>query len=179
MSLPTIDPRSLESRLAAGSAVLVDIREPDEHAREHITGARLLPLSRLEHSDLAALADQIVVFHCKSGNRTAANAGRLRVIRCREAYQLANGIEGWKAAGLPTEFNRSAPIDLQRQVQIGAGMLILISIALALALSPLFLGLAVFVGGGLTVAGVTGFCGLARVLKLMPWNRHVFGAIAA
>ena len=28
-----------------------------------------------------------------------------------------------------------------------------------------------FVGAGLVFAGVTGFCGMARMLGLMPWNR--------
>jgi hypothetical protein len=29
-----------------------------------------------------------------------------------------------------------------------------------------------FVGAGLVFAGVTGFCGMARLLALMPWNRR-------
>ena len=33
------------------------------------------------------------------------------------------------------------------------------------------LGLAAFVGAGLTFAGVSGFCGMARLLLLAPWNR--------
>jgi hypothetical protein len=32
--------------------------------------------------------------------------------------------------------------------------------------------LTIFVGAGLTVAGVTGFCGMARLLALLPWNRR-------
>ncbi|HBT4793321.1 TPA: DUF2892 domain-containing protein, partial [Klebsiella quasipneumoniae subsp. similipneumoniae] len=28
------------------------------------------------------------------------------------------------------------------------------------------------VGAGLTFAGVTGFCGMARLLAIMPWNRR-------
>jgi hypothetical protein len=27
------------------------------------------------------------------------------------------------------------------------------------------------VGAGLTFAGVTGFCGMARLLAVMPWNK--------
>ncbi|WP_245586965.1 YgaP-like transmembrane domain [Pelistega indica] len=29
-----------------------------------------------------------------------------------------------------------------------------------------------FVGAGLLFAGITGFCGLARLLQGMPWNRN-------
>ncbi|PLM19864.1 hypothetical protein CWN58_26810, partial [Klebsiella quasipneumoniae] len=27
------------------------------------------------------------------------------------------------------------------------------------------------VGAGLTFSGITGFCGMARLLAIMPWNR--------
>jgi hypothetical protein len=27
------------------------------------------------------------------------------------------------------------------------------------------------VGAGLTFAGISGFCGMARLLAVMPWNR--------
>ena len=58
-------------------AVLVDIREADEHAREKIPGARHLPLSKLDETDLALPQGKPVLFHCRSGARTLANAGRL------------------------------------------------------------------------------------------------------
>jgi rhodanese-related sulfurtransferase len=111
------------------------------------------------------------VFHCRTGNRTAANAGVLRAKDCPEAYALAGGLEAWKAAGLPTEIDRRAPIELFRQVQIAAGSLILIGLLLAALVSPWFVALSAFVGGGLIFAGVTGTCGMARLLGIMPWNQ--------
>ena len=44
-------------------------------------------------------------------------------------------------------------------------------ILLAVLVSPWFMALAAVVGAGLTVAGVTGFCGMANLLRHMPWNR--------
>ena len=35
----------LKRKLESGAVLLIDIREADEHAREHIAGARLAPLS--------------------------------------------------------------------------------------------------------------------------------------
>ena len=64
-------------RLLDQGAILVDIREADEHAREKIPGARHLPLSKLDEADLALHAGKPVLFHCKSGARTMANASRL------------------------------------------------------------------------------------------------------
>src|SRR5690349_19341734 len=78
MSLATISPQRAADFLKAG-AILVDIREQDEHAREHIADAHHLPLSRLEAAELALHEGHPVIFHCRSGGRTAANAGRLAV----------------------------------------------------------------------------------------------------
>jgi rhodanese-related sulfurtransferase len=163
-------------RLANSAAVavintLADIREPDEYARESIPGARLVPLSQLDSHDLARECDHPVVFHCKSGNRTASHRLAAKI---GDAYVLAGGLDGWKAAGLATNVDRSVPIDLMRQVQISAGSLVLLGVALALAVSPWFIAVSAFVGTGLIIAGVTGLCGMAHLLKLMPWNRRLF-----
>jgi hypothetical protein len=37
---------------------------------------------------------------------------------------------------------------------------------------PAFLGLSAFVGAGLVFAGTTGWCGMAKLLAMMPWNRR-------
>lgn len=172
MSLPVITPAEARRRLDQGSAVLVDIREPMEHAREAIAGARLQPLSAFDAASLARLARTgDLIFYCQSGNRTAANAERLAACGVPEAFILEGGLSGWKSAGFPTQLDRSKPIELQRQVQIVAGSLVLTGLLLAYFVSPLFAGLSVFVGAGLVFAGLSGWCGMAKLLRLMPWNR--------
>lgn len=174
MTIPTITSEQAKRRLADGSAILIDIREPMEHAREAIPGARLHSLSRFDASALSTLGGAktpALIFHCQSGKRTADNADRLRTCGVPEAYMLEGGLSGWKAAGYPTSIDRTKPIELQRQVQIAAGLLILIGMLLAWLVSPLFLGLSAFVGAGLIFAGISGWCGMARVLGHMPWNR--------
>lgn len=59
-----------------------------------------------------------------------------------------------------------------RQVQIAAGLLILCGVVLGYSVSGGFFLLSGFVGAGLLFAGVTGFCGMARLLRVMPWNRR-------
>lgn len=170
MSLKTIS--ALEAkRLLDQGAVLVDVREADEFARERIPGALLKPLSKIAGPLEVPPAASMVIFHCRSGNRTRAHAGRLVTDGACEGYVLEGGLDAWKAAGLPTALDRKQPIELMRQVQIGAGGLVLAGVLLGATISPWFYALSAFVGGGLLVAGVTGFCGMARVLKRMPWNR--------
>lgn len=169
--LRPITPETLRQRLAAGNMLLIDIREPDEYAREHIRGARLMPLNAIDAADLTAEHGRAVCFTCRSGNRTAFNAARLLAKDFPEAYALEGGLDGWKKAGLPVHFDPRVPLDLMRQVQIAAGSLALAGAVLAIAISPWFALLSGFVGAGLVFAGITGFCGMARLLKKMPWNR--------
>lgn len=102
MSLPKIDPAAAR-RLVDQGAILVDIREADEFARENITGAHHFPLSRLHEAELAVKSGAAVIFHCKSGARTSMNASRLaaKLDGACEAYILDGGLDAWKRSGLP------------------------------------------------------------------------------
>jgi rhodanese-related sulfurtransferase len=177
MSLPTISPTEARRLLNEG-ATLLDIREADEYAREKIPGARHLPLSKLDETDLALHAGRPVIFHCRSGARTQSQAPRLagKAAGTCEAFILEGGIDAWKKAGLPVATDRSQPLELQRQVQIAAGSIVLITTLLGLALSAWFFAVTAFVGAGLITAGATGFCGMARLLMRAPWNRATYTA---
>lgn len=174
-SLPTISPQQAKQMLDAG-AILIDIREPDEHARARIAGASLMPLSRLDEADLSVHRGRPVVFHCKSGARTLGNAAQLadKTGGLCEAFIVDGGLDAWRKAGLPVVTDRRQPLEMQRQVQIVAGSMAFIGTILGLLLSPWFFAVPLFVGAGLTTAGVTGFCGMARLLVHMPWNRAVY-----
>ena len=171
-ALPTISPQRA-AELMRNGATLIDIREADEYARERIPGARHHALARIDAETPARPGDQVLVFHCRSGARTKANASRLAAAAngC-EVYALEGGLDAWKQAGLPTRIDRKQPIEMNRQVQIGAGSLVLLGVALGALAWPGFYALSGFVGLGLLFAGISGFCGMARVLALMPWNRR-------
>jgi rhodanese-related sulfurtransferase len=66
---------------------------------------------------------------------------------------------------------KNAPLPLMRQVQITAGSLVLLGLILSNVVAPAWILLSWFVGAGLVFAGVSGFCGMARLLALMPWNK--------
>jgi hypothetical protein len=66
-----------------------------------------------------------------------------------------------------------------RQVQIAAGSMVVLGVLLGAFVTPGFYLLSGFVGAGLVFAGVTGTCGLARVLRMMPWNRRAASPAAA
>ncbi|MEA2836982.1 MAG: hypothetical protein QOD89_1532 [Bradyrhizobium sp.] len=179
MSLPEISPLNAKRLLDQG-AILIDIREADEHAREKVLEARHVALSTLDEADLALHRGKAVIFHCKSGARTVGNASRLaqKVGDACEAFIVDGGLDAWKKAGLPVVTDRHQPIELQRQVQIGAGSLAFLGTMLGLFVTPWFFAVPAFVGTGLIIAGVTGFCGMASILMRAPWNRATFGPVS-
>jgi len=170
-TLISMSPSAVEARVREGHALLVDIREDDEYARCHIHGSLSMPLSRFDAVKIPAMADADVVFMCRSGMRTTANAQMLVSHVGGQSYVLEGGLENWRQAGLTVETNRKAPLEMMRQVQIVAGSLVLLGALLGVLLSPAFFGLSAFVGAGLVFAGATGFCGMAKVLAFLPWNR--------
>ena len=121
-----------------------------------------------------------VIFHCKSGARTRANAQRLagKLGETCDAFIVEGGLDAWRKAGLPVVTDRHQPLELERQAQIWAGSLTLFGTLLGLVVSPWFFAVPAFVGAGLVTAGLTGFCSMARILMRAPWNRAVYSTSA-
>lgn len=168
MTLHPITPEDAKLRVARGTR-LIDVRERDEHLRERIAGAQCIPASTLPAS--LGTEDEEVIFHCRSGARTQAHAATLAASVPGKAYVLEGGLDAWKKANLAVEKTPKAPLEIMRQVQMTAGGLVLLGVVLGYLVSPGFFGLSAFVGAGLFFAGASGWCGMARLLALMPWNR--------
>lgn len=168
--MPTsiVTPTILKQWLEEGSAVLLDVREPGEHRATRISAATLMPLGRLDASRLPR--GKKIVVHCQKGSRGSSACMRmLSQNPDLEIYNLGGGIEAWMAAGMPVE-NAGHLLPLDRQVQLAIGLLLLGTTMLALLVNPAWAWAAGFFGAGLTLAGLTGFCGMARVMARMPWN---------
>ena len=100
-SASTLSPQQTAEKLQNGSITLVDVREADEYAAEHIQGAIHLPLSQLTAIQLQALpTDRPVVLYCRSGRRSASALQLAQSAGLKEVYHMAGGIMGWKQAGL-------------------------------------------------------------------------------
>lgn len=144
-------------------AVLIDIRDADEYRRLRIPSAHPASLNRLEAA-MPEADGRPIIFHCRSGMRTAANAAQLAACVQGESFILAGGLDGWWKAGFPVEEDRRQPLEIMRQVQIVAGTLIVAGVLLGTLVSPGFDALSGLVGFGLLMAGITGFCGMARLI---------------
>ena len=166
----SISPIEAKRLMDRENALFVDIREPEEFAREQIEGARLAPLSVLTFQAPDPDRERAAVFYCHSGRRTKDNAGTLEGRGFAVTYFMEGGLEGWKKAELPV-IQRDVPMPMPRQLQIAAGSLVLIFSLLSFFI-PSFTWLALFVGAGLVFAGYTGICLMAKLLACMPWNRR-------
>ena len=164
-----LDARTLAEALAQRRLRVIDVREPMEYAGGHIEGSLNVPLARLGRSELPPGP---LVLVCQSGNRSAQGVRTLvQQGHSHPLSDLEGGMVGWQQAGLPVRRLRNAPLPLMRQVQIGAGSLVLLGLILSMAVAPAWILLTWFVGAALVFAGLSGFCGMARLLALMPWNR--------
>lgn len=168
-----VDAKTVKAWLDSGEAVLFDVREAEEHARERIPGASLSPLSKFDPASLPRDGGLKIVLHCQGGRRSMDAATRLVNAAGCEAFSLKGGLQAWKAAGLDIHENRKVPISLMRQVQITIGIILLVGTGLAATVSPWFLILPGFIGAGQLFAGLSGTCGLAALLSIAPWNRAV------
>ncbi|MBC8158078.1 MAG: rhodanese-like domain-containing protein [Rhodospirillales bacterium] len=104
MSIRGVDPITLKQWIDQGDAVLVDVREDEEYADEHIAMAHHLPLSSFDPAKIPGHKGRVVVYHCASGRRTAHFGAQLTtaVPAAGDVYHLDGGIYAWKEAGLAT-----------------------------------------------------------------------------
>lgn len=167
------DPQTLKQWLNKNTATLVDVRRTDEYAREHIPGAVSLPLDILSEEALEQIPTEKIVLQCNTGGRSERSCvAAVGLETNHEIYNLDGGITAWKEAGFSVKQTESAILlPVYRQVQIAVGTLIITGVVLGFFVSQWFYLLSLLVGLGLLNAGVTGWCGMGKLLALAPWNR--------
>jgi rhodanese-related sulfurtransferase len=85
--------------------VLIDVREPDEHATGIIPSAHTIPRATLESTigHLTQPQDKAhIVVYCRSGMRSAMAAETLTRMGYTSVENLKGGILAWNDAGNPT-----------------------------------------------------------------------------
>lgn len=169
----SIDAKTANEWLCRKEAILIDVREPEEYNAMHILGANLIPVGSIKTNKLPPEAyNKKIIIHCRLGKRGSIACEKLLSENPNlDVYNIEGGIDQWQQCGLPIEINKNAPIDIMRQVQITAGILVLLGVILSFSASFYFILLSGFVGLGLLLSGITGYCGMARLLMRMPWNK--------
>lgn len=155
--------------------VIVDVREEDEFANDHIKDSINLPLSKFltaAPAVLAHLKDKKIILMCRSGKRASLAKDLISKYNLSHNVDIYNGgILEWKNQGNATEVKRATAMPLMRQVQVVAGSLIVIFSLLSMFVTVNFLFATLFIGSGLLFAGLSGTCLMANILAKMPWNK--------
>lgn len=100
-----ITPADAAAQIAAGTAVLIDVRNPDEWRSGAAAPAALLSLGDLKSERrewkpyLEKNREKLLILYCASGMRSGVAAGILK----KEGFRVANlgGFGRWSQAGLP------------------------------------------------------------------------------
>lgn len=102
-TLGEMDTDEFERVLAAGDALVFDVRGAAEYAAGHIPGVPNLPLPTLPRRLVEIPTDRKVVVHCLSGGRSAIAASLLQAAGVQSVFNVVGGYRQWVAAGKLTE----------------------------------------------------------------------------
>lgn len=91
------------AELEAGRVILIDIREPQEHAAGVAAGARLLPMSQLgtRVGEIPTDASPPVLLICNTQNRSSATLKSLRERGYGHVRYVEGGMSEWARRGWP------------------------------------------------------------------------------
>ena len=111
-AIPSITPADAAAATAAADAsrpLIVDVREPDEFARERVEGAALVPISQFvaRHGELPK--DRPLYLLCHSGSRSQSATMYLLQAGWTDVKNVTGGISAWMQAGLPVRRGTPEP----------------------------------------------------------------------
>jgi hypothetical protein len=132
----------------------------------------LIPLDEICKENLPEIGNKRLVIHCQGGKRSLTACQKLLNEDLGvEIYNLEGGINSWCSSGCgdSAKINNFLPLD--RQVQLTIGILTVFFTLFSFLVNINFLILTIFIGLGLVIAGLTGFCPLANLIAKMPWNK--------
>lgn len=91
-------PDALKARLASNeNVVLLDVRQPEEHAEKNIPNSILIPLGELpaRMAELEQLKDKEIIVYCRSGNRSGQACMFLEMQGFTNPVNLRGGMLAW------------------------------------------------------------------------------------
>jgi glyoxylase-like metal-dependent hydrolase (beta-lactamase superfamily II)/rhodanese-related sulfurtransferase len=97
-------------RLATGEPLAIDIRAPGEREHKYVAGSVSFPLNHLAERLGELPADRPLLLYCAGGYRSSIAASLLQQRGFTRVSEIAGGLAGWEAAGLPVEFSAQGKV---------------------------------------------------------------------
>ena len=96
-----VEPAEAEQELAVESAVVLDVREPDEYEQGALPGALHIPRGTLETSVEGRIPDKgsHVLVYCAGGTRSAFAAKTMQDLGYTDVASIVGGFNRWKDEG--------------------------------------------------------------------------------
>ena len=98
----TVD--EVKARLDRGEKfLLIDVREDNEYAKDHLPGALHLGKGIIERDIEARVPDlnTLMILYCGGGFRSALAADNLKKMGYTQVISMDGGIRGWREKGFP------------------------------------------------------------------------------
>ena len=107
--IPSITAREAADEAAAGTALIVDVRERNEFDQERIEGVALLPISEFvaRHGELPK--ERPLLMLCAAGSRSTSATMYLLQGGWTNVRNITGGMIGWRHAALPILTGPPAP----------------------------------------------------------------------
>jgi hydroxyacylglutathione hydrolase len=167
--MKNINTDTLHSKKLWSNDIIIDVRTPEEYHLEHIQWSINMPVDQFDDFVTKLWSYDNIYIYCNTGNSSTLFAKKAQ-IEWIQTTIVVWWLSVWSKK-YPTIKQKWA-LPMMQQVQIGAGSLVLLGIILSLATNNWqFIILSTFVWVGLVFAGSTGYCGMAKALAKMPWNR--------
>ncbi len=103
VALPSVSLEQARTEHEAGKVLMIDIREPQEHATGVAQSAVLLPMSQLAQrvAEIPKQADQPVLLICNTQNRSRAVTEALQEQGFTNIRYVNGGMSEWAKRGWP------------------------------------------------------------------------------
>ena len=89
------DTKELINNKSQDELEIIDVRQPAEYERGHITGAKLIPLSTLADNIEKLDVSKTIVTYCQRGVRSNSAAALLKRMGFEDIFSMKGGIEAW------------------------------------------------------------------------------------
>lgn len=99
----SLQPNDAVAKINREKAVVVDVREPEEYVKGHITNAKSIPLAQLDERlpQVAKNKAVPVILVCEKGSRAVRAEAQAKKLGYANAQALAGGMKAWRDAGMP------------------------------------------------------------------------------
>lgn len=97
-----VTPEEMQNILEMEDVQLVDVRTPEEHEEGYIKNSQNIDYKSPTFDEDIKKLDKTkpVILYCKTGNRSAKCAAKLKEAGFEQIYELEGGITEWKYKGL-------------------------------------------------------------------------------